>query len=140
VVRGKNLDEFPEKDALNNCFGPFPHGLQLREAMKLIRKIFPYRDTCTPAEEMIAAGKRPKSCFNHHIGLCPGVCTGEVSKQSIADWSASHRAPLSGQKEAALKTLEREMKLAAKEERFEEAHACARRCLRSQSYPGCLAY
>jgi excinuclease ABC subunit C len=66
---------------LTYTFGPFPHGLQLREAMKLVRKIFPYRDTCTPCEALAKQGKSCKACFNLHIGLCPGVCTGEISKE-----------------------------------------------------------
>jgi excinuclease ABC subunit C len=121
VVRGKNLDdEFSEKKRLYT-FGPFPHGLQLREAMKLIRKIFPYRDTCTPAEEMLKAGKRPKACFNAHIGLCPGVCTGAVSKAEYRRLLHHIVLLFQGKKKQLLKTLEREMKAAAKEERFEEA-------------------
>jgi len=49
-------------------FGPFPHGLQLQEALNLIRKIFPYRDSkCKP--------EQGRPCFNRQIGLCPGVCT-----------------------------------------------------------------
>ncbi len=121
VVRGKNLDlDFPEKKRLQT-FGPFPQGLQLREAMKLIRKIFPYRDTCTPAEEMLAMGKKPKSCFNHHIGLCPGVCTGEISKEEYRRLIRHITLLFQGKKKELIKTLEREMKRAAKEENFEEA-------------------
>ena len=102
-------------------FGPFPHGLQLKEAMKLIRKIFPYRDTCVPAEEMLAIGKKPKQCFNAHIGLCPGVCTGAVSKAEYGRLLHHIVLLFQGKKKQLIKTLEREMKLAAKEERFEEA-------------------
>jgi excinuclease ABC subunit C len=131
VVRGKNLDaDFPEKSRLYT-FGPFPHGLQLREAMKLIRKIFPYRDTCAPAEEMIKMGKRPsavdrprarpKACFNAHIGLCPGVCTGAVSKTEYRRLLHHIVLLFQGKKKQLIKTLEREMKAAAKDERFEEA-------------------
>src|SRR3990167_6960632 len=39
-------------DLLNSdiaySFGPFPNGSQLKEAMKIIRKMFPFRDKCTP--------------------------------------------------------------------------------------------
>lgn len=121
VVRGKTLDmEFPPKTRLYT-FGPFPHGLQLREAMKLIRKIFPYRDTCTPAEEMIAIGKNPKSCFNAHIGLCPGVCSGKISKEEYRRIIRHIALLFQGKKKELIKVLEREMKIAAKKEYFEEA-------------------
>lgn len=119
VVRGRELD-FAEP-AYAFTFGPFPHGLQLREAMKLIRKIFPYRDTCIPAAEMLVDGKRPKACFNRHIGLCPGVCTGEVTKEEYRRIIKHIVLLFQGKKKELLKTLEREMKRAAKEENFEEA-------------------
>jgi excinuclease ABC subunit C len=138
VVRGKELasewfsESAPGRSAKSDSpkttrspyahiFGPFPQGLQLREAMKLIRKIFPYRDTCTPAAQMVAMGKRPKSCFNHHIGLCPGVCTGEISKKEYSRIIRHITLLFQGKKKELIKSLEREMKRAAKEENFEEA-------------------
>jgi excinuclease ABC subunit C len=141
VIRGKELvnqatepflNGTPGRSAKSNhsekvqspyahTFGPFPQGLQLREAMKLIRKIFPFRDNCTPAEEMITAGKKPKSCFNHHIGLCPGVCTGEISREDYRRIIRHIVLLFQGKKKELIKTLEREMKTAAKEENFEEA-------------------
>ncbi len=81
VVRGKNLNEAPKSKKI---FGPFPHGTQLKDAMKLIRKIFPYRDTCVPCNtrrNLVNKVSPCKPCFNAQIRLCPGVCSGEVSKQ-----------------------------------------------------------
>jgi excinuclease ABC subunit C len=40
VIRGRKL----KKSDYKKVFGPFPNGLQLREAMRIIRKIFPYFD------------------------------------------------------------------------------------------------
>lgn len=40
VVRGRRL----KKSDYKKVFGPFPNGLQLREAMRIVRKIFPYFD------------------------------------------------------------------------------------------------
>jgi excinuclease ABC subunit C len=113
VVRGRNLAaEFPPKTRAY-CFGPFPHGLQLREAMKLIRKIFPYRDTCKPGQG------RP--CFNAQIGLCPGVCSGEVSKQEYRR-NVRHIVLLfEGKKKQLLKAINKEMRTAAADEEFEQA-------------------
>lgn len=123
LVRGKNLErEFPQKARLW-LFGPFPHGLQLKEALRIVRKIFSYRDICTPAPEMLAEGKKPKACFNRHIGLCPGVCTGEISKREYRKIIRRIALLFSGKKRELIRTLEREMKKAAKEERFEEAAA-----------------
>jgi excinuclease ABC subunit C len=94
-------------------FGPFPHGLQLKAAMKIIRKIFPFRDTCIP--------NSGKACFNRHIGLCPGVCTGEISKTEYRKIIRRITLLFQGKKVQLIKSLERDMKAAAKAEDFEEA-------------------
>jgi len=94
-------------------FGPFPHGLQLKEALKLVRKIFPYRDTCTPG-----IGKR---CFNAQIGLCPGVCSGAITKTEYKKIVRRIVLLFQGKKKELLRGLKRDMKSAAKDERFEEA-------------------
>jgi excinuclease ABC subunit C len=121
LVRGKNLDvEWPEH-LRAYTFGPFPHGLQLKEALKLVRKIFPYRENCTPAEVATAAHKTPRGCFNQHIGLCPGVCTGDISR---ADYrKIVHHIVLlfQGKKKQLIAELEKAMVSAAKNEEFEEA-------------------
>ncbi len=121
IARGRTLDEeFPPGTRLH-CFGPFPHGLQLREAMKLIRKIFPYRENCAPAETLIAQGKKPRPCFNEHLGLCPGVCTGEIGKQEYRRIVRHIALLFQGKKKQLIRVLAGAMKAAAKEERFEEA-------------------
>jgi len=113
LVRGKELEGGAIDFVIGKQFGPFPHGSQLKEALKIIRKIFPYRDKCLPG-----AG-RP--CFNRQIGLCPGVCTGEISKAEYGQ--SMHRLGFlfAGKKVVLLRDLERSMKQAAKEEKFEAA-------------------
>jgi len=111
VVRGKLLAQKAPK--AKYTFGPFPHGLQLREAMKLIRKIFPYRDTCK------LGAKRP--CFNAQIGLCPGVCSGEVSKQEYRRTIRHIVLLFEGKKKQLVTALNKEMRAAAAEEDFELA-------------------
>lgn len=96
-----------------HIFGPFPNGGMLREAMKLVRKIFPFRDKCTPG-----AGK---PCFNAQIGLCPGVCSGAITKQEYAKSIRNITLFFKGRKKDLVKTLEREMKDLAKKEQFEKA-------------------
>ncbi len=113
VVRGKNIEqEFPAKTR-GYTFGPFPHGLQLQAAMKLIRKIFPYRDKCVPN-----SGKR---CFNAQLGLCPGVCSGEITQAEYRRIVRHIVLLFQGKKKELLQTLGREMKAAAKAEQFEDA-------------------
>ncbi|MDB5225493.1 MAG: UvrABC system protein excinuclease subunit [Candidatus Adlerbacteria bacterium] len=121
VVRNKNLEaEFPEKTRAHT-FGPFPHGIQLQQAMKLLRKIFPYRIKCTPCEELKKAGKVCKPCFDASIGLCPGVCSGAVDKAEYRRTIRHIVLMFQGKKSVLVKSLEKEMKRAAKDEEFEEA-------------------
>ena len=96
-----------------HTFGPFPHGLQLKEALKIVRKIFPYRDSCEPQTE--------KPCFNRQIGLCPGVCSGEISKINYRKVIRRITLLFQGKKSELVHSLTRDMKRAAREERFEEA-------------------
>ncbi len=124
LVRGKELAHVDFNPL--HTFGPFPHGLQLKEALKIIRKIFPYRDTCVPAPQQIAEGRRPKPCFNASIGLCPGVCSGIVNKTEYRTIIRRIVLLFEGKKSELVKALERDMKRAAKEENFEEANRLKR--------------
>jgi len=137
IVRGKDLGAqmLGEGVVVKSVFGPFPQGTQLKIAMKLIRRIFPYRDnSCTPAEDQIEASSSRISskgemvqdvqavpCFNRQIGLCPGVCTGEIHIKEYAKIIRHLTLFFQAKKKTLLKVLEKEMMLAAKEERFEVA-------------------
>lgn len=134
VVRGRDLGNNlqPITYNLQTSFGPFPKGGELREAMKLIRKIFPFRDKCTPCSfsqtqgpsldkflPRTSAGCKP--CFNRQIRLCPGVCTGEISQEDYASQIKNLKLFLSGKKKELVRSLKKEMKSAAKELKFERA-------------------
>ncbi|MDP3996786.1 MAG: hypothetical protein Q8P86_03790 [bacterium] len=94
-------------------FGPFPNGLELRQALKIIKKIFPYRDKCVP--------NQGKPCFNRQIGLCPGVCTGEISEKEYAKTIRNIKMFFKGKKKGLITLLEKEMKSKAKAREFEKA-------------------
>ncbi len=120
VVRGREVETTnPNSDFYKVIYGPFPHGSSLREAMKIIRRIFPFRDQkCIPAEEQSGV---PRSCFNRQIGLCPGVCTGEISADEYAKTIRHLMMFFDGKKKQLLKSLEKEMKMYAKKQQFEKA-------------------
>ena len=112
---------------LSSIFGPFPQGGLLKEAIKIIRRIFPFRDKCTPCSVLQKIEpNRPQSeickqCFMRQINLCPGVCSGEIDKKSYGETIKNIKLFLSGQKKKLLKNLERQMAKLAKEEKFEGA-------------------
>lgn len=113
IVRGRDIEQKKFTDPVKYIFGPFPAGGALREALKIVRKLFPYRDTCKPD------GKKP--CFNAQIGLCPGVCTGAVSAKEYGSTINHIRLFFEGHKNDIVKQLTREMKAAAKVLDFERA-------------------
>lgn len=119
VVRGRDLFTNWQGGKIRHLFGPFPQGASLREAMKLVRRIFPYRDAKCTAES-------GKPCFNRQIGLCPGVCTDEMDAKEYGNVIRHIVLLFSGKKKPLLKQLERDMKLYAKLEKFEEAEQARR--------------
>ncbi len=112
IARGREIEK-DNKLKIIKKFGPFISKSELLEVMKFIRKIFPYRDKCKLNEK--------RGCFNYQIGLCPGVCVGSISEKEYAKNLKNIEKILSGDFQKLLKELEKEMKLLAKEEKFEEA-------------------
>ncbi|MEN9412927.1 MAG: hypothetical protein RLZZ342_14 [Candidatus Parcubacteria bacterium] len=123
TIRGRELfDPTVKKDfVVKHLFGPFPQGGSLKEALKIVRKIFPYRDTCIP--------ESGKPCFNAQIGLCPGVCSGTCSRLDYAHNVRNITDLFKGNFHGLKKRLIREMRTAADAERFEEATTLRRQVL-----------
>ncbi len=121
IIRGRELFGLKATSYKPQAvFGPFPHGMQLQEAMKIVRKIFPFRDAkCVPCGE--GKNKACHPCFNRQIGLCPGVCTGEMGKKEYAQRIKHISQFLSGNFKGLKRELAREMKAASAAEKFEEA-------------------
>jgi len=103
----------------SGTYGPFPHSSELREALKIIRKILPFRD------EKCKITGRP--CFNAQIGLCPGPCAGWVSKKDYRKIIQHLKLFFEAKKPQLVRTLEKEMKVHAKEQKFEEAEKIKRK-------------
>ncbi len=144
TIRGRELAEGKAPGKILHLFGPFPNGLQLRAALKIIRHIFPFRDTCKPVDRkqgtesreqrIIRTADAPpaggttailgqgKPCFNRQIGLCPGVCTGEITRREYAAMIKNIAQFFEGKKVMVAKRLEREMRAWAKKLEFEKAN------------------
>jgi excinuclease UvrABC nuclease subunit len=111
IIRGRNLFNFDQK--VSQTIGPFTNSTQLKEALKIIRKIFPYRDRCIPLSN--------KPCFNRQIGLCPGVCDGTINKKDYLKIINKIKLLLLGKISSLKKNLKREMDLFSKKQEFEKA-------------------
>lgn len=113
LVRSKNLtQDFPAKSC-RYIFGPFPHGGELKEALRLARRIFPFRDKCIP--------NSGKPCFNRQLSLCPGVCSGEISAREYGAIIRNLALFFEGKKSALVRSLQRNMKALARSREFEKA-------------------
>ncbi len=125
AVRGKDLDQKAKRTSegvkITDMYGPFPSGAQLREGLRLIRRIFPFFDTPRPVGYQ-GKHQRAREEFNRQIGHYPKRVDPREYRRTIRNVKLF----LSGRGKELRRTLEREMKAAAKEERFEEA-ARARR-------------
>lgn len=148
VMRESNIDflkHVANRLPLKVAYGPFPHAAELRAALKIIRRIFPFRDYCQPplsasfgrfiansrsSDGVLNYARRPavkkyhrldRPCFNRQIGLCPGVCVGEISKKDYAKNIRFIRMFFEGKKQGILRALQLKMKQAAVRREFERA-------------------
>lgn len=117
VVRGRDLTEqFNEKE-IKYSFGPFPSAGLLREALKIVRKLFQYYDTTEVVGTQRTRLSRGKVDFNRQIGLYPNH-----TDKAAYDRTIRHlKFFFDGKKGQIIKELTRDMMRAAKIEHFEEA-------------------
>lgn len=117
LVRGKEISE--KKDDFAEVFGPFTSSSSLKEALRIMRKIFPW-SVHDPSK------KWGKACFDYHIGLCPGTCVGAVDKREYKKNIKNLSLFLSGRMNRAIENLERAMTQASKKLEFEKAEKIKR--------------
>ena len=111
LVRGKD-----KKNKGGLFYGPFISGLSIHEALKILRRIFPW--SIHPME-IIGTFKKP--CFDSQIGLCPGTCMGAISPTDYKKNIRNLKLIFEGKKEKILKTLEKEMAVESNKLQFERA-------------------
>lgn len=94
-------------------FGPYLSTLSVRQALKLLRRVFPF------ATKRAVGQKR--ATLHYHLGLDPGL---EEGKTSLQDYRANLRklmAVIEGKRKNIENEIEKEMKQFAKNSEFEEA-------------------
>jgi len=123
IVRAKDLTEkFIESD-LYAVFGPFTSPNLLREALKIVRKLFKFFDTRTPIGTEKSKMAKGKVQFNTQIGLYPE----DLSQKEYGKTIRHIKLFFEGKKSKVISELEKEMKSLAKDELFEGAEVVKRK-------------
>lgn len=118
LVRGKDISEKQYKKK----FGPFVTASSVREALRILRKIFPWH---THDPEKIGKFKRP--CFEYEVGICPGVCIGAITKKDYTKIIKNLSLFFEGNKDRVIVEFKREMKALSKREEYEMAEIAKRK-------------
>lgn len=100
----------PQDDSAT-YIGPFYGKTAVLQALRILRKVFPYYDK--PYDG--------KKTLNTDLGLTPGIEIGRMTSQEYKKNLRKLRLYLEGGRHKLMGDLEKQMQLAAKEERFEEA-------------------
>lgn len=97
-------------------FGPFASAGSVRQTLKLIKKIFPFR-SCNKA----ITGNDNRPCLNYYIHRCLGPCIGVVTKEEYAEVINQVILFLEGKRELVLRKLKGKMAAASSQFHFEKA-------------------
>lgn len=98
-------------------FGPYTDVNLLKEALKAIRRIFPF---CScKSKRGLAVGK--KVCLYYHLALCSGPCAGKVTVVEYNDGIKAIKKILKGKRPELLSFYRKKMKVLASQKKFEKA-------------------
>ena len=116
VIRERNMlsGVGDAESTYKHAFGPFTQGSSLIEALKIVRRIFPFRDKCEPGSG--------KPCFNWQIGLCPGICCNEMGEKEYGEQLKNIKLFFEGKKSEVVKRLTTAMGEHATLLEFEQAN------------------
>lgn len=94
-------------------FGPYFSTFAVRQALKTLRRVFPYATRRIPGQK--------RATLHYHLGLDPGL---EEGRTSLEDYRSNLRkliAVIEGKRKHIEKEIEHDMKAAAKQGEFEQA-------------------
>jgi excinuclease ABC subunit C len=98
-------------------FGPYSTAKRVRATLDVLTKVFMYRSCEGPTP-----GRRSGSpCLDYHIKRCEAPCVGYVTKEQYREAIDGVMNFLSGRYKEIERRLEFEMKMAAAEQRYEDA-------------------
>jgi excinuclease ABC subunit C len=102
-------------------YGPFVAGFRLREALRILQRAFPHRTCALELGADDRERRRRRPCLEHFIHRCPAPCAGRVSSSAYRETLRRLVLFLHGKGREVREELDREMKAAARERRYEDA-------------------
>lgn len=124
------FDDFPKvwvvretDDVKADLMGPFTGATDLRDAVRVLQKIFRFATCRIEMREGDPARRRFRPCLLHSIHRCTAPCADRISREDYAADLASLRRFLAGDRAALRAELGERMKSAAKALEFERAAA-----------------
>lgn len=112
-------DRFPQVETVRKVtidgsryFGPYTSGLAVRQTMRLLKRLFPYK-SCNNTPDV--------PCFDYQLGRCFGHDTGKGSVERYHEVVLKLIDFLEGKTGVALTNLKKDMKQAAARRDFENA-------------------
>jgi len=97
-------------------FGPFASARSVRQALKVVKNIFPFR-TC--AKDLTTPLPRP--CLEYDIKKCSGPCIGAVTREEYAEMINQLILFLEGRQEMVVRELNKKMRQAVAALEYEKA-------------------
>ena len=97
---------------VGKTFGPYASKKQMKIALKIIRKIFPFHSNKQQTE---------KGCLDFQIGSCPGPYAGAITSEDYKKNIRGIIMILEGKKKNLVKKMEKEMKGFSKTHEYEKA-------------------
>lgn len=115
-VKTIRRQEIIKGDFRGELFGPYQSAYMAKQVLRAIRPAFRW---CDQVGRTNRRSQRP--CFYYHIGQCSGACIGEVSPRAYKARMRRLERFLRGQSKQVEQQLEKQVRLAAREQRYEEA-------------------
>jgi len=97
-------------------FGPFASARSVRQTLRVIKGIFPFRYCTKPI-----TGTDSRACLEYHLGRCVGPCIGAATKEEYARVIKQVILFLEGKQERIVRELQDRMEKAAETLQFEKA-------------------
>ncbi|PIS27768.1 MAG: excinuclease ABC subunit C [Candidatus Marinimicrobia bacterium CG08_land_8_20_14_0_20_45_22] len=102
-------------------FGPYTDSSNMKEVLRIIKKLFAIRDCSFKLDEETVQSKKVRLCLNYHIHRCDGPCQGLISPEDYGITIQKIAQFLRGKTTETLEFFRQKMETAAKEMKFEIA-------------------